>query len=79
PQARQIADRFHLVRNLAEVIIVGALARTESRGAHTRVDFPKRDDVHWMRHTMATFAPGGPALSYTPVGYTRWDPKERVY
>jgi succinate dehydrogenase / fumarate reductase, flavoprotein subunit len=64
---------------LAEVIVVGAIARTESRGAHTRVDFPKRDDAHWMRHTMAVKTPDGPALSYAPVAYTRWEPKERVY
>jgi succinate dehydrogenase / fumarate reductase flavoprotein subunit len=65
--------------DLAEVIVVGAIARTESRGAHTRVDFPKRDDVRWMRHTMAVRSPDGPSLSYAPVGYTRWEPKERVY
>ncbi|HEY6238429.1 MAG TPA: FAD-binding protein [Thermoplasmata archaeon] len=65
--------------DLAEVIVVGAIARTESRGAHTRVDFPKRDDMNWMKHTMARRAPDGPKLSYARVGYTRWEPKERVY
>jgi succinate dehydrogenase / fumarate reductase flavoprotein subunit len=66
--------------DLAETIVVGAIARTESRGAHTRVDFPKRDDPNWMRHTMATKGPAGrPVLSYAPVAYTRWEPKERVY
>jgi succinate dehydrogenase / fumarate reductase, flavoprotein subunit len=64
---------------LAETIVVGAIARTESRGAHSRVDFPKRDDASWMRHTLATKGPDGPVLSYTPVAYTRWEPKERVY
>ncbi len=64
---------------LAEVIVVGAFARTESRGAHSRVDFPSRDDAHWMRHTLARKTPEGPNLSYAPVGYTRWEPKERVY
>ena len=68
----------HLI-DLAEVIVVGAIARTESRGAHARVDFPKRDDKNWMKHTMAAYAPDGPKLSYAPVGYTRWEPKERVY
>ena len=64
---------------LAETIVVGAIARTESRGAHTRVDFPKRDDAQWMKHTLATRGPDGPMLSYAPVAYTRWEPKERVY
>ncbi|HZY92396.1 MAG TPA: FAD-binding protein [Thermoplasmata archaeon] len=65
--------------DLAEVIVAGAIARTESRGAHTRRDFPKRDDANWMKHTMARRTPTGPELSYTPVAYTRWEPKERVY
>jgi len=65
--------------DLAEVIVAGAIPRTESRGAHSRIDFPKRDDANWMRHTLATRGRDGPILSYAPVAYTRWDPKERVY
>jgi succinate dehydrogenase / fumarate reductase, flavoprotein subunit len=68
----------HLL-DLAEVIVVGAIARTESRGAHTRVDFPKRDDQNWMKHTIAHRTPGGPELSYAPVAYTHFEPQERVY
>ncbi|MGA7923650.1 MAG: FAD-binding protein [Thermoplasmata archaeon] len=65
--------------DLAEVITVGAIARTESRGAHARVDYPKRDDANWLKHTLATWTPEGPQLSYVPVTMTRFEPKERVY
>ena len=68
----------HLL-DLAEVIVVGAYARTESRGAHSRTDYPKRDDARWMKHTLAQRGPTAPTLSYSPVAFTRWEPKERVY
>jgi succinate dehydrogenase / fumarate reductase, flavoprotein subunit len=64
---------------LAEVIVVGAFARTESRGAHSRTDFPKRDDARWMRHTLARCGADGPVLDYAPVGFTKYEPTERVY
>ncbi|HZY70840.1 MAG TPA: FAD-binding protein [Thermoplasmata archaeon] len=67
------------VIDLAETIVAGAFARTESRGAHSRLDFPKRDDVNWMKHTMASWSREGPTLSYAPVTVTRFEPKERVY
>jgi succinate dehydrogenase / fumarate reductase flavoprotein subunit len=65
--------------NTAEVVLMGALARTESRGAHTRLDHPKRDDVDWLKHTLARKGPDGPALSYVPVTITKHQPVERRY
>jgi succinate dehydrogenase / fumarate reductase flavoprotein subunit len=65
--------------DLAEVIVAGALARKESRGAHSRTDFPKRDDDKWLKHTLATFTPRGPKLTYKPVTITRFKPEVREY
>lgn len=65
--------------DLAEVIVTGALARTESRGAHARRDFPQRDDTNWLKHTLAYRAPPGPRLDYSPVAITMWQPVERKY
>jgi len=66
--------------DLAETIVVGGIARTESRGAHSRRDFPTRDDVNWLKHTMAHYNPAGePRLDYTPVNITMWKPVERKY
>jgi len=64
---------------VAEAAIVGALARTESRGAHTRTDFPKRDDDNWLKHTLAYRAEDGPRLAYIPVVITSHKPQERKY
>jgi len=65
--------------DLAEVIAAGALARTESRGAHSRRDFPKRDDVNWLRHSLAYYTSTGPRFDYIPVNITMWQPVERKY
>ncbi|MFH1833841.1 MAG: FAD-binding protein [bacterium] len=57
----------------------GALARQESRGAHTRRDFPHRDDEKWLKHTVVTYTDDGPNLSYKPVVVDQFEPKERKY
>lgn len=60
---------------IAETIVAGALAREESRGAHYRSDFPRRDDENWLKHTLAYWTPDGPSLRYAPVSITRFPPK----
>ena len=66
--------------DLAEIIVLGALTRTESRGAHSRTDFPNRDDVNWGKHTLAYYTPGQEhRFDYIPANITMWQPVERKY
>ena len=65
--------------DVAETVANSALKRKESRGSHTRTDFPKRDDENFLRHTLAYRTPEGPRIEYLPVTITRWQPEERKY
>ena len=65
--------------DVAEVLAISAIARKETRGSHYRTDFNKRDDQNWLKHTIATYSPEGPQLSYKPVTITKFQPEERKY
>jgi succinate dehydrogenase / fumarate reductase, flavoprotein subunit len=73
------ALQLDFMLDLAEVTVAGALARKESRGAHSRLDYPKRDDENWLKHTLAYHTEEGPRLEYFPVTITKWPPVARTY
>ncbi len=65
--------------DLAETVAAGAYARQESRGSHTRIDFPVRDDANWHKHTLATLVKGDVTLGEKPVTMGRYELQERTY
>jgi succinate dehydrogenase / fumarate reductase flavoprotein subunit len=70
------------LRNLmvvGQMILTSALNRQESRGAHSREDYPERDDGNFLKHTMAYYSPAGIDIQYRPVTITMFEPKERKY
>jgi succinate dehydrogenase / fumarate reductase flavoprotein subunit len=71
----QLSNMLHLAR----VVTIGALQRDESRGAHFKPEFPKRDDEKWLKTTVASFAADGPRFRYDPVDVSMYSPVERKY
>jgi succinate dehydrogenase / fumarate reductase flavoprotein subunit len=64
----------------AEATCVGAIHRTESRGAQFRTDFPERNDEEWLKHIdLKRGDDGSPEISYSEVTITQWEPQERTY
>ncbi|MDX1441434.1 MAG: succinate dehydrogenase/fumarate reductase flavoprotein subunit [Nitrosopumilaceae archaeon] len=64
---------------VAEIVLVGAINRKESRGSHARTDYPKRDDAKFLHHTLAYYDPNEPIMKTHPVTITKYQPVERKY
>jgi succinate dehydrogenase / fumarate reductase flavoprotein subunit len=73
--ARQLENMFHLSR----VVVQGAAARDESRGAHYKPDFPDRNDAQFLKTTKAAFSDGAPQLSFEEVDISHISPRARNY
>jgi len=70
------------LRNLLDLSFLtahAALNRQESRGAHSREDFPDRDDKNWLKHSLIRFEGSGVSIGYRPVDISKWQPKPRKY
>jgi succinate dehydrogenase / fumarate reductase flavoprotein subunit len=72
-------SEFDSMLDIAEVIVLGALKREETRGSHYRLDFQKRDDTSWLKHTLVNWSEKGPKVSYKDVKIGKYKPVERKY
>jgi succinate dehydrogenase / fumarate reductase, flavoprotein subunit len=75
----QSALELHAMLECADCLVTGAVARQESRGAHSRLDYPDRDDERWMKHTLAWYDAGEVRLDFKPVTVTKYQPLVRSY
>jgi succinate dehydrogenase / fumarate reductase flavoprotein subunit len=64
---------------VAEIVLIGAINRKESRGAHARTDYTKRDDANFLHHTLAYYDSKEPIMKTHPVTITKYKPVERKY
>jgi succinate dehydrogenase / fumarate reductase flavoprotein subunit len=78
-QEMVVLVEFEHMLEIAEVILLGALRREETRGSHFRTDFPKRDDVDWLKHTIITRSGQGPVITYRDLKPGPYAPQERKY
>jgi succinate dehydrogenase/fumarate reductase flavoprotein subunit len=70
---------FDYMLDIAEVIVLGALTRTETRGSHYRTDYPVRNDDDWLKHTLMTWTDKGPKISYRPIKIDKYKLEARKY
>ena len=73
------ALELHSLLECADCLVTSAVARKESRGAHSRLDFTTRDDDHWLKHTLNWNDGGEVRLDYRPVTITTHQPLARSY
>lgn len=73
------ASQFDAMIEIALVITKGALLRDEFRGAHFKPEFPNRDDINWLKTTIASYEPDEPKISYRPVDLRHLKPSLRDY
>ena len=73
------AMELHSIMVVGEMILTSALNRKESRGAHSREDYTKRDDPNFLKHTLAYYSAAGLDIQYMSVMIDRFEPKERKY